>query len=148
MIKLDMRKAEKLLVNIILAFLGFIVLVTGYWQLYPYEVLDIHEGHFHLDNSVYIAGENLEIGINFCKMLDYPEVLLGEFVDGIIYTLPNKETNLRVDCYETTMISAHIPANLPAGEYKYVETVQYRVNPIRIIEYKAETGLFTVVEKK
>lgn len=131
------------------ALLITVVLLFGlllYWQLYPYNILQEGENNYSMEKTVYKQGEHFNIRFVLCKNLDIKESVYGKFVDGVIYSIPEKGSRFEVGCYDTFISSISIPENLPPGLYTYQETIVYHVNPLRTIEYTFTTPEFEVIE--
>jgi len=143
-----MTKIEYLYAYGSLAIFAGILSLLGFWWLYPYNVLEAREGNFSLSKQVYEQGEILDVQLILCKNMEVSEHVLGRFIDGIIYTIPDKVSDLEGGCYKTTLVSVKIPDNLPSGKYIYTEEVVYQVNPIRQVKYHFETPEFEVVESE
>jgi hypothetical protein len=126
---------------IMLAGVGLI----SYWGFKDYDILEPQIGNYGLDKEVYENGETLNIHFEICKRLPFREKIVGRFVDGVIFSIPDNESNFDVKCYDTYITGVSIPETLPEGNYIYEEQVTYKVNPIREVTYTFETPRFTVV---
>jgi hypothetical protein len=135
------------LLNIVL--LGMIVTIgmLCYWHFREYDILAPSTGNFTLEKTEYYQGEEFSIPFRICKNLPIRERSIGRFIDGVIFSRPDIESNFKVGCYDTYLTSVSIPETLPAGTYKYEETIIYRVNPIKEVVYEFSTQEFTVMEK-
>lgn len=141
----DMRVNNCILNALLIVVVSLLALIL-YWQLCAYNVLEEGEGNYSLDKTVYKQGEPFNIHFVLCKNLDVEESVYGKFVDGVIYTVPEKGSRFDVGCYDTFISSVSIPENLPPGMYTYQETILYHVNPLRTIEYTFTTPEFEVIE--
>lgn len=139
-------KFNDFILNILLIVVMIMVGILLYWQIYPYNILEEKEGNYLLDKTVYKQGEDFNIHFEICKKMDFEEDVYGRFVDGVIYSIPENGSNFDIGCYSTYISSVSIPETLPEGNYIYEETIIYRVNPIRVIEYTFTTPEFRVVE--
>lgn len=127
-----------------------IMMVAGlgillYWNYADYEILEPRVGNYQLDKDVYEQGETLRIKFVICKNRDLRERVVGRFIDGVIFSVPENQSNFEPICYDTYLTGISIPTTLPAGDYIYEEQVFYQVNPIREIHYTFSTPRFTVV---
>jgi hypothetical protein len=144
--KYNRSKVSDWILNVLLFSVIFLVGLLCYWEIRDYEVLTPLENNYELSKEVYKKGEVLEIKFRICKNLNYPEQVLGRFVDGVIFSIPDKNTNFDVGCYDTYLTGVSIPETLPEGDYIYEEKIVYRVNPFKTIEYTFTTPPFAVVE--
>lgn len=140
-----MNRVNGLILNILLIVILFLLGMVLYWQVYPYNILEVKEGNYLLDKTVYKQGEDFNIHFEVCKNIDIEEDIYGKFIDGVIYSIPENSSNLKKGCYSTYILGVSIPNNLPEGKYIYEETIIYRVNPIRTITYTFTTPEFEVV---
>lgn len=146
---LEFMKSGRLndwLLNIVLLSVLLLVGVLVYWQASRYDLLEIKTGNYSLDKTVYKQGEMLPIRFHLCKKANAEEEVYGRFVDGVIYSVPQKGSRFKPGCYDTYISSVSIPINLPEGKYVYEETIIYKVNPIRTVEYTFTTPEFSVIK--
>jgi len=141
-----MKKSNDWILNILLVVVAFMVGTILYWQVAPYNILEVKDGNYTLDKTVYKQGEIFPIHFELCKNTEIEEDIYGKFIDGVIYSIPENSSNFEVGCYSTYISSVTIPDNLPAGTYIYEETIIYRVNPIRTVTYTFTTPEFEVIE--
>ncbi len=141
------EKCNSWILNILLIVVTFLMGLIIYWQVAPYNILEAKEGNYTLDKTIYKQGEDFNIRFELCKNITIEEDIYGKFIDGVIYSIPENSSDFEVGCYSTYISSVSIPDNLPAGTYIYEETVIYRVNPFRVIEYTFTTPTFEVIEK-
>jgi hypothetical protein len=130
-----------------------IIMVVGvgillYWEFADYDILEPQPGNYSLDKEVYTNGETLNIHFKICKKKNIRERIIGRFVDGVIFSTPDLQSNFDVQCYDTFITKASIPDTLPAGNYVYEEQVIYKVNPIREVSYTFTTPRFEVVNER
>lgn len=69
-----------------------------------------------------------------------------QFIDGIIYSLPDSSAQLKRGCGKLTN-SIRIPSSLPPGNYYLQASVSFKVNPIRTITNTYITEKFDVIKK-
>ena len=157
-----MNKLQSKLINIALTGIGifFAVLIAMmvYALMYDYEVLEVKDCNYELTKDTFQQGETLTFNVRVCKNKDVDETVLGTFTDGLIFTIPKKESKFEVKCYDDILGSVNVPHSLPEGTYYYTEKIIYTVNPIdeligfhlsffdREIEYTFNTDEFRVVE--
>lgn len=135
------------LLNLMVVFMTIGVGILLYWNFAKYEILEPKIGNYQLEKDVYEQGETLRIKFVICKNRDIRERVVGKFIDGVIFSVPDINSNFEPTCYDTYITGVTIPMTLPTGEYIYEEQVFYQVNPIREVSYRFETPRFTVVEK-
>lgn len=131
-----------LMLLLMLAFVGILV----YWSFHTYEILTPLEGNYQLSREEYKRGDVLEIRFHICKNTSIRERVFGRFVDGVIFSVPDNQSNFDIGCYDTFITSVNIPSTLPSGNYYYEEKVVYEVNPIRTVEYVFRTPGFRVID--
>jgi hypothetical protein len=139
-------RCTDIIIDILLVFVLLTLGVILFWELYPYKVLTPREGNYSLEKLEYKQGESFPIKFNLCKNLDFEEDVYGRFIDGVIYSVPENSSNFDTGCYDSYITSVSIPETLPPGIYTYEETIIYRVNPLKTIEYTFITPEFKIVE--
>lgn len=141
---MNIDNALKYTTYVILLCINAFVLLIAYWLLFPYDVQEHYKTPYEVLTPQVKNGEELVYKVDFCKFMNADATIHPAIVDGHIVTLPSKDTSLPRGCYE---LEAHVELpELAEGEYKYVETIKYRVNPIRTVSYTYESELFEVVE--
>jgi hypothetical protein len=136
------------ILNLVLISMVAIFGILAYWQFKEYNILEPQIGNYTLEKDTYVQGEEFRVKFVICKNLPYQEQVLGRFVDGVIFSTPDINSNFEVKCYDTFISSVSIPKTLPAGTYVYQETIVYHPNPLKEISYTFTTPEFTVVEKE
>jgi hypothetical protein len=146
MVKIGMNKINSWILNVMLISILLLSGVLVYWLSAPYEVLTVQEGNYTLDKTEYKRGEVLAIRLRVCKQIAKCDKVYGRFIDGVIFTIPDKKSDFAIGCYDTYLTSVTIPETLPEGNYVYEERIVYEVNPLRDVEYVFTTPEFRVVE--
>jgi len=148
MAKLCRSKITDWLLNITGIIMLIVVGVLSYWHIRSYEVLEILDGNYSLEQREYYQGDAFPIRLRVCKHLPIKERIFGKFIDGVIFSVPDNVSNFDVGCYDTYLTGVRIPETLPEGNYVYREEVMYRVNPIQEIKYVFTTPEFRVVQRE
>jgi hypothetical protein len=148
MAEIGRSKMTGWILNLMCIIMVAMLVLLSYWGFKDYEVLEPQVGNYQLDKDEYKAGEVLKIHFKICKRLPIRERIVGRFVDGVIFSIPDNQSNFDVGCYDTYITGVSIPDTLPAGNYIYEEQVTYKVNPIREITYTFETPRFTVIDSE
>lgn len=97
-----------------------------------------------VDKEVYHRGEPVAFLWDYCKGVDTTSNISINLQDGIIYFLPEVQSNRPKGCYNSFTVVAKIPDAIPSGEYKLTGIVHFRVNPIKNIDYTVESNTFTI----
>lgn len=146
-VNMGQSKWTGIILNIVLLLMLGAFSIIAYWELKSYEVLTFSDGNYTLDKEVYYQGDEFRIKFKVCKYYDLQEHVLGRFIDGVIFSVPDVTSNFDTGCYDTFLTSVRIPTTLPGGKYVYEETVIYRVNPLKEVSYTFTTPEFTVLER-
>ena len=125
---------------ILTALLGLI----AFWSYHPYKVRIDTVLPYKVITPVVETGGSLQYQRHTTKVIDVQGTASCKIVDGIEYQLPTRITSgePRVDRSIQLVV---IPDQIMPGNYRYVCTVVYRVNPIRTVEYNTTTEVFKVV---
>lgn len=137
-------KDRHIIAGIVMIISSAIFLVFMVWWVFPYKTLEVKTPYPVLNKEVK-QGEVLFYIIDYCKATEAQAVVRRQFVDGIIYATPEVTANLKKGC-GIVKNTVTIPHNLPAGEYYLDITINYEVNPIRVISKNAVTENFTVIK--
>lgn len=129
--------------TLLLAFI--IVWVVGFWLIYPYKTIEFYDLPMKVQNKEVVRGEHIVYSASYCKFIDKGATLSRTFVDSIIYTTPELETNIEVGC-KNGSVSVYIPKALPTGQYHIKTVFRYQVNPIRTIDVITTTEEFLIVK--
>lgn len=145
-----MTVTKKIITNVLiyttLFYTFFVIVVVGYWSLFPYRTLEFKDEFFPIHNKVIEQGGYFQYVSNYCKYISLPASVSRTFVDGIIYTTPATTTDRAVGCH-SILVGVNVPRELPPGLYHMEVIYQYKVNPIRTITVKHPSEQFTIVEK-
>ena len=116
-----------------------------FWWIFPYKTLEVKQP-YEVVEKVVKQGDILTYKINYCKYTNTQSIVKRQFVDGIIYATPEITANLKKGCGIASNTIA-IPDNLPPGVYYLTIEVDYKVNPIRVIQHDLKTDSFNVIKK-
>lgn len=124
---------------------GMIVIIWlmfMFWAIYPYKT-STQVQPYKVINKEVKRGELLTYEMEYCKYTDKIPTVERQFIDGIIYAIPQGNAQIKKGC-GTIINSIKIPNGLPAGTYYIHSTVKWTMNPIRIINQEFVTEQFTV----
>jgi len=116
-----------------------------FWWIYPYKTVTINQQPYILSEKVIKQGGQLNYVIDACNYTDIVPTINKQFVDGIIYVVPEGVVRLPDGCNKT-MVSVKVPKNLPTGDYTLKIFVSYKMNPIRTINTNYQTEKFSVIK--
>jgi hypothetical protein len=136
-------KLHGLLMSVFFTFTMGFMLTIFFWANYPYKVIEFKESKTL--KASYFQGETLSVKISHCKYMPLPARVAGQFVDGVVFTLKETTANSPVGCATRVALDITVPHELEPGVYVYRQTMQYKVNPLRIVAVVFETNKFNVV---
>ncbi len=122
------------------------VLIVGFWLVYPYKTIEFKSTPEVTSKNSYQRGTPVTYTAEYCKYTDVSPEITIQFVDGIVFTLPEHTSSPSPMGCGLKVVQIIIPETLPAGEYQILTTHRYEVNPIRNIYVRAQTNKFTVTE--
>lgn len=123
----------------------FIWAVLMFWWLYPYKT-SIQFQPYKVSEKVIKQGDLLRYEIDYCKYTNVIPRVERQFIDGIIYAVPQGNAQLKRGCGKV-MNSIQIPNALPPGNYYVQMSVTFKMNPIRTITKVYVTEKFQVINK-
>lgn len=123
---------------------GILALVT-YWLLHPHKTIEF-KSDYRTEKQVYVQGENTVYSIDYCKYTDVMPKVTKKFVDGIEFTAEANKAVLRKGCH-IELVDLKIPDTLPAGTYRLVVILEYKVNPLKTIRIEHKSNWFKVLNK-
>jgi hypothetical protein len=143
-----MKKVFYILSWIIIGlFLGLIILI-GYWLLYPYKPIVFSNQPFPVEHIFYEPGDTLIYNVDYCKSTNINPTVTRYFVDGLVYMLSSNPASPKLKGCGKTAIQINIPSSLISGEYILKITYEYQMNPVRKVSVTAVTEKFKVVVKE
>ena len=119
-----------------------IILVLGYWLIYPYNPVDLYS--IKIDSPV-VASSVLKYKISYCKYTDLPSTSVRQLVDGIIIFFPEIVTNNPEGCSESERF-LELPTYIPSSKYHLRISVSYKVNPLRSITKTITSNEFQLIK--
>lgn len=123
-----------------------LVLLGGYWLLWPYKILTETDKYARVSPTILKPGDPVIIAVHVCKHYDLPEFISRELIDGFVYTLPSVQMFYPIGCRDIN-VWVPIPVNTPPGVYRMAITSEFRPNPLRSVYYRWETNQFEVLAK-
>lgn len=139
------KKITHILVLIAFAIIVFIWAIFMFWWIYPYKTTVVNEQPYLINNTEIKQGGNLNYIIDACNYTEIVPTVTKQFVDGIIFSVPESAIRLPMGCNKT-LVSVKIPKNLPTGVYYLKVYVSYKMNPIRTINSEYQTEKFSVIK--
>lgn len=94
------------------------------------------------------AGGPLVIVRNYCVDRPIKGVVERRIVDGVVWSLPATETTGDVGCFLKRRFLVDLPEAIPPGEYRYLVTIRYQLNPISTVTASHKPVHFRIVPKK
>ena len=128
----------------IFSVIGMVILFT-YWYVYPYKVIEFGKGNETFVESTVHAGGYLQMHRVSCKYTDLPIRVSRQFIDGIVYQVPEFMTNIPKGCHDNIEY-VFVPETLPIGDYHINAVLTVRVNPIRTMTFTVKSPVFTVIK--
>jgi len=123
-----------------------LMLLFGFWMLYPYKPIVFNNVPFPVNKDSYKPNDILIYSVDYCKNTDLNPIVTRYFVDGIIYmTSSNPAVPKPKGCGKLDVQTA-IPSSMTKGNYLLKITYEYQMNPIRKVSATAVTERFDVTE--
>jgi hypothetical protein len=122
-----------------------LVLLCGFWLLYPYKIAEFKNVPFPImnENSTVTRGERVRYEIEYCKYTNESPSLTKYFIDGVIYETPKSPSSVPSGCGKI-ISDAYVPKAIPTGVYSIKSIAEYKVNPLRTIKITNYTQQFIV----
>lgn len=144
----QLKKREKVELFILSASMLSIFLIIGlflFWWLWPYKTATQVSPYRVITKEVQ-QGNFLLYEIEYCKYTNVIPTVQRQFIDGIIYTIPQGNIQIKKGCGKVTN-SIQVPEALPPGEYYLSVRVSFEMNPLRKIEQTTVSERFIVTKK-
>ena len=143
---MDKKELQYIAVVISMSFVVIIFLIFMFWWVYPYKTVEVKSQPYIVEQSPVKQGENLIYVVDYCKYTKVVPIVHKQFIDGIIYSVPESNVNLPIGC-QKIRVSVRVPENLPPdANYRLKVHTAFQVNPIRIITNEYETEEFSVIK--
>jgi hypothetical protein len=123
-----------------------LMLLIGFWLLYPYKTIDFKNLPFPVNKSEYKPGETLIYTVDYCKYTDVIPAVTRFYVNGVIYLVSSAPAVMKPQGCAITHVQIVIPESLMPDTYSLRISYAYKVNPLRTITMEAITVPFTVTE--
>lgn len=139
------------ILNIISAFtliLAFtMVVVIGFWLVYPYKTIEFKNVPFPILNEgkVVKQGDRARYLVEACKYSKDAPVVTKNFIDGVIYSTTPVPGAIPLGCNKTIM-DIYVPRAIPAGTYSVQIIARFKVNPLRTITIISNTENFNIIK--
>lgn len=139
-----MKILQVFAISVILSMLALVLLV-GYWLLYPYNPIEFKNLPHVVENKQVNSGDHLIYIVEYCKNSTVVPVASKYFTDGLIYAIPDTLATVKeVGCGQSR-VQVYVPRALPKGKYFIEASYRYQVNPIRYIDVVTRTEQFEVI---
>jgi len=123
-----------------------LVLLGGYWLLYPYKPIVFNNLPLKVENKIVKAGDPMVYSVDYCKFNILLPTATKFFVNQIIYMLPTETVVAKAVGCRVVQVQITVPHNLPPGPYFIKITYHYQVNPIRTVDISVQTEEFEVIK--
>ena len=100
----------------------FMILVVGYWSLYPIVPAKISSIHVVQDKVE--AGKPLTLEITYCKYVNITPNITTAFVDGVIFYLNDTQLTVPEGCGINNVV-INVPQEMASGTYSIRRTWVY-----------------------
>lgn len=136
---------HSLLILTMVAFLA-LVMQMAWWRLYPYQIVKI-DSPTPVIGAPVKPGGMVYLNVHYSKFDDVPAFVTRYLANHCLILLTKVDSGgvLRPGVNQNYHIAVPIPPGVPAGRYRVITTVNYKVNPIRIVSTKWESQEFEVL---
>jgi hypothetical protein len=145
---MEMKKIKSIYIYICMGIITIGSILFGYWYfidgVYVHVPMTFKSGSVVTDKLVYKKGEPIAIRWSYCKGVDTVSEISITLTDGIIYFLPKSFSNRPTGCYDSYTVIASVPEVIPSGEYQLDGIINFKVNPLKSIDYKASSNTFKI----
>jgi len=138
------KKLEHISIVAAMSFIVIVFCIFMFWWLYPYPT-STQVQPYKVINKVVKQGDLLQYEMEYCKYTDTKAIVSRQFIDGIIYSVPESTALLNRGCGKL-LNSIEVPKNLPPGDYYMKSIVTFEMNPIKTVVNEYKTEMFKVVE--
>jgi hypothetical protein len=123
----------------------FLMGVTLYWRLYPYEPTTFVEP-VPIEKHELKRGESVIYTVDYCWKGEYPLQVQRRLQGEIEVAYPTVNTFSVNGCFKKRLATDPLPEYLPAGKYRIQFIGIYEVNPVRKIPVTLYSEWFEVIE--
>lgn len=128
-------------IGLVLLFL----LLIAYWSFYPYQIITFGKDNGKILTPVVKAGGYVQMQQDYCKYQNLISIIDRQFVDSIVYQVPNTRARRLLGCHKFIEY-IYVPPNLPPATYHITTGISFQVNPIRTVTTFVTTGKFQIIE--
>lgn len=120
-----------------------ILVLIGFWRLYPYKIITFNTETFPVITKVVKPGGQLIYEADACKHMDIGATVNRVFEDELIYPMVQTISHRTFGCAKQKVV-VNIPRTLMPDTYRLKTVFTYEVNPIRVISITRYTDYFVV----
>lgn len=122
-----------------------LILLCGFWLLYPYKTIEFNRplGLIQNEDKTVKRGDRIRYLIDYCKYTNIMPEITKFFIDGVVYETPKTVGVASKGC-GLQISDAYVPKAIPEGTYSLKIVATYKVNPIRTIKIVSQTEPFVV----
>lgn len=121
-----------------------ITLYMYYLTFYPFKIVKFNR--FEVAQKEVLAGESIQLYMDFEKFYDYKADIKFYIVDGVSYLIPSGGTHRKTG-KNTTIRDIKIPSSFE-GTYHVEVALSYQITPFRQINYVIKSNEFEIINSK
>lgn len=126
------------------------LLYAGYMLFWPVKTVTFTQTEkleIVNENKTVKVGEDLFYKVSYCRYTDTQAKVTREIHDGVIYVLPEIQTNLTKGCFTDRVINiGTMPKAIAPGKYSMYTTIEFKVNALRTVTHTLTTEDFYVIK--
>lgn len=126
------------------------LLYAGYLLFWPIKTVtftQIENLEIVNENKTVKIGQDLFYKVSYCRYTNRQAKVTREIHDGVIYVLPEIQTNLATGCFKDQVINiGTMPKAIVPGKYSMYTTIEFKVNALRTVTHTLTTEDFYVVK--
>lgn len=127
--------------------LTFLITLVTFWMAWPYKTIIFLDPQFPILSSTITNGGVVKFTSKYCKYVHLTEAVSRNYVNDIVFSMPQVTTNREYGCHTIT-VQVQVPPELPPGTYHLEINYIYKINPVREIIVHHRTDNFVVHERK
>jgi hypothetical protein len=142
-------------VYFIFAIILIYMVVSNFWQIFPYTLIEIKNSPYPILNKDHIVykGEVVKYLANWCRNTDKKSetevFLVYQNPDLTVitlteYLLAKLVSSYSAGCYTRVLDYIYIPNYIPDGTYFLRMTMTIQANPLRTVTYESRTEEFEI----